>query len=366
MPPSSSASTVHLPASVHALGGSLGSALAILAFYPLERIRVELQSHGAGKDDSSDEGSEGEDWIKIESPGQNQKHRASHETILQCLLRLHKEQTLYKGASHMATTLMVSNAIFFYALQATRRSLASLEQNGRRRSPLVPKSSMGKSLLASSLAGAINVLLSNPLWVASLRIMESKLPDDVLRKRRPTLWNIMHRIARDEGVSQLWNGTRTSLLLVSNPIIQHFCYDRLRLLLLEGRRKRVARGRDARVPTIATLSPVEAFILGALAKTVATVLTYPLQLAQVLLRLQRKSISSPERSSEGSDKEAYTGTLDCLCQQFSREGIPGLFQGMNAKLIQTVSTAAFTFLTYEQTLTQVARIYGIVGAHHKR
>ncbi|KAK1742175.1 hypothetical protein QTG54_006740 [Skeletonema marinoi] len=42
--PPSASSAVPLPPIVHAIGGSIGSALAILTFYPLERIRVEIQS----------------------------------------------------------------------------------------------------------------------------------------------------------------------------------------------------------------------------------------------------------------------------------------------------------------------------------
>lgn len=53
--------------------------------------------------------------------------------------------------------------------------------------------------------------------------------------------------------------------------------------------------------------------------------------------------------------------LDCLYQQVLRGGIHALFQGMNAKLLQTVLTAAFTFLTYEQTLVQVAKVYEALG-----
>ena len=35
------------PPIVHALGGSIGSALALLLFYPLERARIEIQSKAA-------------------------------------------------------------------------------------------------------------------------------------------------------------------------------------------------------------------------------------------------------------------------------------------------------------------------------
>ena len=333
-----------------------------MLLYPLERVRVELQSKA--NDDRDDD-------------------NISSETITQCLLRLYQEQTLYKGASHMVTTLTISNAIFFYALQIIRRRLSSLQSlntnqryqhhNRRYNSYILNllhhtlfKSKMGRSLVASTIAGCINVLLTNPLWVASLRIMESRIPtvevegndDDTTQQQanqKPTLWNVMQRIVQSEGISSLWNGTSTSLLLVSNPIIQHFMYEQLRTLIL--RRQQRARQRSERK---VSLSPLEAFLFGALAKAVATVATYPLQLAQVLLRLQRKKLQSDQQGSNSKDihdTTVYNGTLDCLGKQFSSRGISGLFQGMNAKLLQTVLTSAFTFLTYEQTLSQVGRLY---------
>jgi hypothetical protein len=41
------------PPIVHALGGSIGSALALLLFYPLERARIEMQSKAAATSSAS-------------------------------------------------------------------------------------------------------------------------------------------------------------------------------------------------------------------------------------------------------------------------------------------------------------------------
>ncbi len=116
--------------------------------------------------------------------------------------------------------------------------------------------------------------------------------------------------------------------------------------------------------SLLSLTAVEAFVLGAISKMAATVVTYPLQLAQVLLRLQSKN--NVTDSKEPNDDElivdkpskkntkTYNGMIDCLHQQFLKGGIRGLFQGMNAKLLSTVLTAAFTFLLYEQTLLSIS------------
>jgi len=86
------------------------------------------------------------------------------------------------------------------------------------------------------------------------------------------------------------------------------------------------------------LPPAEAFLVGAMAKAIATVLTYPLQLTQTVLRLENN---------------AYKGIIDCLVQLYRRAGYREWYTGMRAKLLQSVLTAAFTFLTYEQILGAV-------------
>ena len=125
--------------------------------------------------------------------------------------------------------------------------------------------------------------------------------------------------------------------------------------------------------TALSLTPMEAFAFGAMAKTVATVITYPLQLAQVLIRLRTNevnnnaSLSSSNSNNSNTNSEleidhpnttkAYKGVADCLYEQFTQGGVVSLFTGMNSKLLQTVLSAAFTFLTYEQTLVLVGKIY---------
>lgn len=318
------------------------------------------------------------------------KPTQSSETILDCLLRLHKQSTLYNGASHIATTLMISNFIFFYTLQVCKRSLGHLQTPNFQQSQSnttgclqrrkrcirsqqfhifhnilhqILESKMATSLLSSTIAGMINVLLTNPLWVVSLRTMEDKTKR---YEKQPNIWSTMRQIARSEGIQQLWSGTWTSLLLVSNPIIQHFVYEQLRSCLLELKQRQPQSYNRGAAVQMSILSPLQAFIFGAMAKAVATVLTYPLQLAQVLIRLQKKQIDMPTEAGENADEQntnvqrSYTGAYDCLHHQFRQGGVSALFVGMNAKMLQTVLTSAFTFLTYEQTLASVAGLYKVL------
>jgi len=203
----------------------------------------------------------------------------------------------------VVTTMAATNFVFFFAHQA----LKGVFRNTTTKT---------SALTASTLAGIINVLLTNPLWVANLRIVKGS---------HRTLGGELREIVRNEGIPSLWSGTTTSLLLVSNPVIQFFCYEQLKQFLLQRANK-------------SRLSPLRAFFLGALAKAIATVVTYPLQLAQVLMRL-------PDNT--------YTGTMDCLVRLGNEKGAAALFVGLNAKLLQTTLTAALQFLSYEQILSLV-------------
>ena len=349
----------------------------MLAFFPMERIRVELAQQSDG--DSGGRGESGQYRSRNEEDG---GHRPKpRESFTQCLFRLHEERSLYKGSRQTVTTLMISNAIFFYALNLTKSRLASLrhkQQSGKKSRVEVHRllsffhSKTGSSLIASIIAGCVNVMTTNPLWVASLRIMESKPSDTNNDLLRLNLWNVMNEIVKNEGVRSLWNGTSTSLLLVSNPIIQHFLYQQLRLWMVIRRRElyclRKNEGKHVNIQKSASLTLFEAFVFGALAKAVATIATYPLQLAQILIRLQKKKLPPSNTNGDQHDSNApcgkmdyYSGTLSCLHHQYSSGGVQALFKGINAKLFHTVFTAAFTFVTYEQTL----RFVGLVDKRRK-
>ncbi len=365
-----------LPPAAHALSGAVGGAFATWLFYPLELLRVEIQK--TPPPPSQDDGT-----IKYcnEPP----------ETNLECFIRLYKKQALYRGASAMVTTMLISSYITFFALESIRRSMAHLKQGqGGQQSNrqqltrqmhqlrnhikfinfILPKSKMGSSLLASTLTGIINVFLTTPLWNGTRRIMESdpqpskpisstcitnekQVDVSVLPlKVEPNLWEMMYQIANNEGILQLWHGTVSSLLLVSNPAIQYFLYEQIRVWVLGIKNRRGSGGAGGSLQ----LAAMEAFVFGALSKTVATVITYPLQLGQVLIRLRKNEVKELGQADPSNVTiEEYSGMTDCLYQQYARGGLSSLFQGMSSKLVQTVGQASFIFVTYEQMLALVAK-----------
>ena len=68
---------------------------------------------------------------------------------------------------------------------------------------------------------------------------------------------------------------------------------------------------------------------------------------------------SQQQQPQRRPRQQYKGTLDCLIQLYNDTGIQSLFTGMRAKLLQTVLTAAFTFLSYEQIVRVIQRVWMI-------
>jgi solute carrier family 25 (peroxisomal adenine nucleotide transporter), member 17 len=365
------------PPIVHAVAGALGSSLSIWLLYPLERARIELQRSSPLKGTTNDhdptnagcdtddgevvevvfEAAEEESWqdALAETSGAVPRtdsmamdplvvacqHRSTDDstTIANCIQRLRKNQVLYQGVSTIVLTTGISNFVFFYLNELLKQVLAPPDRYRKVAMPVgqrhlvrlaATRPSPGRALLASFLAGICNVCITNPFWVANMNLLSSQHSNHNTNESSCAalgLFTELQRIVKEKGWTHLWAGTGASLLLVSNPILQFFVYEELK---------------SRRVFGPVTNSSVCSFVNGALAKFVATVATYPFQLSQTIMR---------------SD-DTYKSTWDCIITLYRQNGYRVLFRGIKAKLLQTVLTAAFTFLTYEQIVSALTSIVG--------
>ena len=140
---------------------------------------------------------------------------------------------------------------------------------------------------------------------------------------------IMQMVSKG-GVGALFKGLVPSLWLVSNPVVQYFTYERLRIAAV------LFRG---------SLQALDIFVIGALAKMAATVVTFPLQIAQVQVYKSGKP------------------TLRCLSDTVQANGLTGVYKGMAPKLSQTCLNAALMFLFYEKLEVVIEAMLGVGGAH---
>jgi len=279
---------------VRALSGAVGSVTAACITMPLTTAFTRLQL---------------EDRRKTTGPLTTMLELVRDEGLL----------TLYRGCQSTMISISVSNFVYFYSFHGLKKWSGSASQTAL------------KDLVYACIAGCINVILTNPLWVVNSRLKMAGIAKDV-PTYRGTLDGLI-KIALQEGVGSLWNGTKASLMLVSNPAIKFTFYE-----LFKRQYTRI---------TGKGVGGTTAFLLGAAATAVATLLTYPLQIVQAKAR-------------HGNMQGMTTSpTMHMIAAKIIREqGTAGLFKGVDSKLLQSALAAGFMFLTYEKIAAYVLTVLG--------
>lgn len=239
-------------------------------------------------------------------------------------------ESLYHGMVPVLQSLCISNFVYFYTFHSLKalNNGASNDQSG----PL-------RDLVIGMVAGAINVLATTPVWVVNTRMKTRQTHDERKCVRQPytNLLEGLWYIYRTEGIAGLWAGTIPSLILVSNPALQFMMYESLKR-------------RFNRTPQQASV--LYYFALGAVAKAFATIVTYPLQLVQTKLRQGR----AEQTKAKGSTTAISNDMVHMFISIVRKYGPLGLFRGLEAKLLQTVLTAALMFMAYEKIARTVTSV----------
>ncbi len=116
----------------------------------------------------------------------------------------------------------------------------------------------------------------------------------------------------------LWKGLSSSLILVSNPIIQFVIYEQLK--------KFVSVDKNSGIYDLVI------FIIGAISKMISTLCTYPLT---VIRTKQHICV----------DKKKWSTIAKNIIKA---DGIKGLYHGIEPKLIQTVLNSALLLMLFEK------------------
>ncbi|KAH9928375.1 mitochondrial carrier domain-containing protein [Fomitopsis serialis] len=304
----------------------------------------------------------------------NEKEKLSIKSLL---LRILKEEGIagyYRGfiATMLNTFSMQYAYFFFYSFVRT---------SGLKGPPL----STAAELILGAIAGALAQIFTIPVAVIATRQQVGRSLDRQRRSRAASLaapdgpsyaavtdpakdvsadvekaaekaeqadyddsfFGVAKEIVDEEGVTGLWLGIKPGLVLTVNPAITYGVYERVKSVLLLAQER--AKGG-------LKLSPWTSFVVGALSKTLATVVTYPYIMAKV--RIQARSADSEEAVEEHQPtppKHAYhhahskhVGALDILARVYRHQGILGWYQGMGAQITKAVLSQALLFMSKDQ------------------
>ncbi|KAK7033267.1 mitochondrial carrier domain-containing protein [Favolaschia claudopus] len=311
-----------------ALAGALGGCFSTAVVYPLDVAKTQIQaSKGKSKDELS---------------------------MLAVLVRIFKKEGIfgyYRGfwATMLNTFSMQYAYFFFYSF--VRNSYISRLTRKLPAGAAVPALSTAAELLIGAIAGALAQIFTIPVSVIATRQQvgrqgasksgESAEDDSFL--------GVAREIIEEEGVGGLWLGIRPGLVLTVNPAITYGVFERVKGIFIAAQVK--AGGSDK-------ISPMLSFLIGAISKTLATVVTYPYIMAKV--RIQTRSADEDEAKIEHLElpvahkphhdhsKLKHPGAIDILTQVLRKEGVFGWYRGMAAQITKAVLSQALLFMSKEQ------------------
>lgn len=319
---------------INGLAGAGGGIVAQLLTYPLQTVNARQQTERDPSKPAFKDGAVRQMCLVVKNEGW---------------------ERLYGGLAPSLVGTAASQGVYYYFYQIfrSRAEAASLQRSIRG----VGDGSVGmlQSLTVAALSGCVNVLLTNPIWVIVTRMQthrkanKQQSPEGLtsaLALQTAPVENIPHKtinviqdLYKEAGVLGFWKGVIPALIMVSNPAIQFMLYEAL-LKKLKNKRATNLKGAQG-------LTAIEIFLLGAVAKLGATLVTYPLLVVKA--RLQAKHMIDDDK------KHRYKGTFDAITKMMHYEGLSGMYKGMGTKIVQSVFASALLFMIKEE-LVKGARL----------
>eukprot|EP00578_Thalassiosira_sp_NH16_P031061 CAMPEP_0181077390 /NCGR_PEP_ID=MMETSP1071-20121207/926_1 /TAXON_ID=35127 /ORGANISM="Thalassiosira sp., Strain NH16" /LENGTH=372 /DNA_ID=CAMNT_0023158633 /DNA_START=139 /DNA_END=1257 /DNA_ORIENTATION=+ len=322
---------------LHAISGSIGSALSITLSYPLETVRTRLQVDASLTAHPS--------FLLVYKIGRHEGFGGLYRGLMSLVVAAHPSfllvykigkheglRGLYRGWISLVVALMALNFVYFYCFHALRRGMMGhdIVGNGSLNKVLV-------DLIVGYLAGVVAVLVTGPLWLVNTRLKLQGVnigqagtgggSKHNMKQQYTGIVHCLYKISNDEGILTLWHGTFTSIILALNPAIQLGVYEMLK------RHHLIIGDADSG-------GSLEPFVNALLSKFIATVITYPIQVLQTRHRAGLKKVDTMQSSR--NNEMWYSGILQ-------------LYRGLESKLLQTCLNSALMFVAYE-------RLVGILTA----
>ncbi|KAJ0854089.1 putative mitochondrial carrier domain superfamily [Helianthus annuus] len=233
-------SSIDLESISEATSGAIGAVLSTTILYPLDtckaKYQAEVRSHG------------------------RQKYRNLSDVLWEAV-STGQFVSLYQGLGTKNLQSFIAQFVYFYGYSYFKR----VYQVKYGTKSIGTKANL---LLAAS-AGACTAIITQPLDTASSRMQTSAFG------RSKGLWAML----TEGSWSEAFDGLGISLLLTSNPAIQYTVFDQLKQKLLDGKLRKAGNGTSPE-----SLSAFSAFLLGAISKSIATVLTYPAIRCKVMIQ----------------------------------------------------------------------------------
>ncbi|ORX62711.1 mitochondrial carrier [Hesseltinella vesiculosa] len=226
---------------------------------------------------------------------------------------------LYRGVTPSALGAAASWGFYFWGYSFIKKHMTKDEHG---------KLQAWQHMVASTEAGAVTAILTNPIWVIKTRMCTTT-------RTTPGAYQSFlqgfYRLVTEEGLRGMYRGMVPALFGVSHGGIQFMAYEEMKKWRNE---RRHASGETAKSEWNAQLSTPEYLVMATSSKIVAAVTTYPYQVLRS--RLQNRET-----------RDEYRGVVDCIRKIKSVEGMRGFYKGLAPSVIRVLPGTCITFLVYE-------------------
>jgi len=281
--------------SLKLFSGGLAGTVAACITNPLEVVKTQLQSSNSAK--------------------------CSPSEIFQKILNADGIPGFWRGLPPTLLGIIPSRSAYFYAYQKMKIFL----------DPTLPEGSPPNALIAGFSAGIVGNTLTNPIWMVRTRM---QILVGAGQRQYTGYGDAIKTIFVEEGIGGFYKGIAASYWGCAEGAIQFLIYEQLKTKLIARQNK--TRYEKGLRPT-QELSKATYFWAAAASKAVATLATYPHEVARTRMREQA-------RAGVFKYQKGMWGTLGVMAQE---EGFKSLYSGMGVHLMKVVPNSALMFLTYE-------------------
>jgi solute carrier family 25, member 33/36 len=248
--------------------------------------------------------------------------RGQPMAIAQRIFQREGVRGFFRGLPPLLIGIIPSRSAYFYAYQTCKTALG----------PYAPEGSPINALTSGLMAGLAGNTLTNPIWMVRTR-MQIMADTTVGQKAYAGYRDAISTIYREEGVAGFYRGVAASYWGCMEGATQFLLYEQFKSRLLKKHNEKRHR---VGLPPTTHLPKTTVFFSAAVAKMMASIATYPHEVARTRLR---------EQARAGIFK--YSGMWQTLAVIAREEGRQGLYAGLGVHLAKVVPNSAFMFLTYE-------------------
>lgn len=334
----------------HLLSGLAGGAISTVLLYPLDLVKVRLQ---------------------VNEQSSKSKRYGSICHTLRGVIRNEGILGLYQGINPAVLGSSASWGGYFFFYEGIKKEMTMRKAKSPKLnySSATANDNAKNSIKLSSIenfgaacgAGAVMVILTNPIWLIKTRmqlqirgVALNNIGKDVKAPYNGML-DAARTIVREEGPLALYKGAVPAMMLVSHGGVQFVAYEFLKDKFGSRVKASCTKGQDRNASVTDRLQDSMGYLMmGAVSKIIASTTTYPLQVIKARLQQRSQVVELTEAGEVQVLKREYSGVIDCLRRIGKQEGLSGFFKGCIPNALRVAPSAAITFVTYESVLDLLA------------